>query len=268
MQRTPEYVGRADEGPPRTVAVTGAGSGIGAAVLRHLSDAGSKVIGVDQRNAEIEADLSTPTGRQKATATVAAHARDSLEGAVVCAGVGPHVGTTALIVSVNYFGAVAVLDGLLPALARGDAPAAVAICSNAASLTPCDEPLLDALLGGDEAAARARADTLDGATVYGTSKLALARAVRKRAGAWGQARVRLNAVAPGPVDTPLLAAGLQHPVLGPLIEALPVPLGRRATPDEIARAVAFLLEPTNGFVHGSVLFVDGGSDALMRPAAL
>jgi len=75
-------------------------------------------------------------------------------------------------------------------------------------------------------------------------------------------------VAPGPVDTPLLAGGLEDPVLGPLIEALPVPMGRRATPAEIAAAIGFLLDPANSFVHGSVLFVDGGSDALLRPDIL
>ena len=100
------------------------------------------------------------------------------------------------------------------------------------------------------------------------SKLALTRAMRRRVGAWGRAGVRLNAVAPGPVDTPLLTGGLEDPVLGPLIEALPVPMGRRANPAEIAAAIGFLLDPANGYIHGSVLFVDGGSDALFRPDSL
>ena len=100
------------------------------------------------------------------------------------------------------------------------------------------------------------------------SKLALARAVRRRAGTWAEHGVRLNAVAPGPVDTPLLAGGLEDPVLGPLIDALPIPLGRRGNPAEIAAAVACLLDPAHGYIHGSVLFVDGGSDALLRPDAI
>jgi len=49
---------------------------------------------------------------------------------------------------------------------------------------------------------------------------------------------------------------------------LPVPLGRAAPPEEIAAAVAFLLGPDASYVHGSVLFVDGGSDAAVRPGAL
>jgi NAD(P)-dependent dehydrogenase (short-subunit alcohol dehydrogenase family) len=144
----------------------------------------------------------------------------------------------------------------------------VAVSSNAASLTPARDDLLQFLLEGQEDKASACAAGLDGSTVYGTSKLALTRAVRRRAGTWGRAGVRLNAVAPGPVDTPLLAGGLEDPVLGPLIEALPVPMRRRATATEIAAAIGFLLDPANGYVHGSVLFVDGGSDALLRPDIL
>ena len=97
------------------------------------------------------------------------------------------------------------------------------------------------------------------------SKLALTRALRRRAGTWAAEGVRLNAVAPGPVDTPLLAGSLADETLGPLVEALPVPLRRRATANEIAAAVGFLLDPAQGYVHGSILFVDGGSDALLRP---
>ena len=78
------------------------------------------------------------------------------------------------------------------------------------------------------------------------------------------ADVRLNLVAPGPVQTPLLQGTLDDPVLGPLVELLPVPLGRAAEPAEIAGPIAFLLSSEAAMIHGSVLFVDGGSDALFR----
>ena len=191
-----------------------------------------------------------------------------VDGVVVCAGLGPHVKPTDLIASVNFFGALEVLDGLLPSLSRGEAAAAVALASNSAGITPPHQGLIDAFGAEDEETARAVALSLDGATVYGMSKLSLARAIRSRAARWGDAGVRLNAVAPGPIDTPLLEASLRDQTLGPLVEALPIPLGRRGTPSEIASAVAFLLDPANGFVHGSVLFVDGGSDALLRPNAV
>jgi NAD(P)-dependent dehydrogenase (short-subunit alcohol dehydrogenase family) len=220
---------------------------------------------VDLHDAEVVADLSGAEGRAEAVTTTTELAGGHLDGVVACAGLGPHVRPFESIVSVNYFGALAYLDGLLPALARGEAPAAVAISSNGATLTPKNQALVDILLSDDEEGARALAATLDGATVYGMSKLAMTRGLRRRTAAWAADGVRLNAVAPGPVDTPLLAASLADQTLGPLVEALPVPVGRRANPHEIAGAVGFLLDPVNGFVHGSLLFVDGGSDALLRP---
>ena len=249
----------------RVVAVTGAASGIGAAVVAELEAGGARVVGVDVHDAQVVADLSTPEGCAEAVRAVTEAAHGRLDGAVACAGLGPHVRPTAGIARVNYFGALRVLDGLLPALRGGTGPAAVAISSNSAGITPPDEPLLAALAAEDEADALARAEALDGATVYGMSKLALARAVRRRAQAWGAAGVRLNAVAPGPVDTPLLDASRADPTLGPLVDALPIPLARRARPQEIASVVAFLLGARSSYVHGSVLFADGGSDALLRP---
>ncbi len=239
---------------------------MGAAVSAKLAQAGDRVIGVDLRGEQVEADLSTPAGRQAAIAGVLAAADGPLDGVVACAGLGPHVDPTAALVAVNYFGAVEILDGLRDALSQSADPAAVAISSNSIGLIPMDDSeLIDRMLAHDEAGALAASARFDGASVYGMTKHALARAVRLRAGSWGEAGVRLNAVAPGPVNTPLLQGSIDDPVLGPLVDALPVPLGRRAEADEIADLVLFLLSPVSGYVHGSVVFADGGTDALVRP---
>jgi NAD(P)-dependent dehydrogenase (short-subunit alcohol dehydrogenase family) len=265
-----DVVGHRRQVTDRVVAVTGSASGIGAAVTAALRAQGVRVVGVDLRDADVEADLSGEPGRARTVASVTDAAGGRLHGLVACAGIGPHVRPAGAIARVNFFGTLAVVDGLLPALAAsaGEEPAAVVISSNSAGITPRDDALLDAMEQGDETVASARADEVDGAVVYGTSKLAVARAVRRRAADWGASGVRLNAVAPGPVDTPLLDASRADPVYGPLVDALPVPLGRRAAPQEIASVVTFLLGDGARYVHGSVLFVDGGTDALLRPEAL
>ena len=248
------------------IAITGSASGLGAALRARLESDGRTVIGVDLHDQEISADLSTPEGRVAAVDAVREASGGSLSGAVACAGLGPQVRPHRLIAAVNYYGATSFLDGVGPLIGRGGA--AVAVASNSATMTPeDDEGLVDLLLQGDEEAALEVADRIHGAFVYGMSKLALSRAVRGRVGEWGERGVRLNAIAPGPIDTPLLQGGLDDPELGPLIEALPVPLDRRASADEIAAVAQFLLSDDAAYVHGSIVFCDGGSDALVRPAS-
>lgn len=249
----------------RRVAVSGSASGIGAAVQRRLRGDGAEVIGVDLDDAEVIGDLATPDGRASVVGEVLDRSGGSLDAVVACAGIGPHTQEVPRIAAVNYFGALGLLDGLLPALQEGEHPAAVAMVSNSLGIIPVDEALVKALLDGDEKAAESAAASVDGATAYGNSKYALALAIRRRAAVWGEAGVRLNGVAPGPVDTPLLQASIDDPVLGPHVDDLPVPLGRRGAPAEIAGIVAFLLSGAAALIHGSIVFADGGTDAVLRP---
>ncbi len=245
--------------------VTGSAGGLGRAICERVAAEGHRVIGVDVRDADVVADLSNPEARAAAVAEVERASGGVLDGLVACAGLGGTVKPASLVARVNYFGAVGILDGLRPCLARGANPAAVAISSNSATaVPPGDDGLVELFLDGDEEGAAKLADESDGELVYARSKLALARAVRRRVPDWGKDGIRINAVAPGPVLTPLTEAALQHPVSGPLIRAFPVPLDRWGEPSEIAEAVWFLLGPHSAWIHGVVLFVDGGTDALLR----
>jgi NAD(P)-dependent dehydrogenase (short-subunit alcohol dehydrogenase family) len=248
--------------------VSGCATGIGAATRARLEAQGCEVIGIDLAGVEVEADLSLPAGRKAAIDAVLERSGGRLDRAVMCAGLGGHIDDIAAVVSVNYFGAVELLDGLLPALREGDAPAAVAICSNSAQMMEsiAEADFVQSLLDHDEERAREQVCAAgQGQVAYMGSKNALGRAIRRRAREWGQAGVRLNAVAPGVTRTPLLEGGLASPGSGEAIRALEVPLDRWAEPDEIAGVVAFLLGPEAANVHGAVWYTDGGTDAVVRP---
>jgi 3alpha-hydroxysteroid 3-dehydrogenase len=246
-------------------AVTGSARGIGGAIRARLEAGGHDVIGVDLAGQEVEADLSTPDGRAAAIAAVTDLADDTLDGLVVCAGLPPTFQPVETVAQVNYFGAVELLDGLRPLLERAEAGSAVAISSNSLGTVPdADEPLIGPLLAGDVDAAVAAAAALHGTQVYGMSKRALARAVRHRAPTWAEAGVRLNAVAPGATQTALFQETLDDPEIGRFVADFPIPVGRRGNVDDIAQAVWFVLVEAT-FMVGSVLFVDGGSDAELRP---
>jgi NAD(P)-dependent dehydrogenase (short-subunit alcohol dehydrogenase family) len=250
-----------------TCAITGSASGIGLAIRRKLEAEGARVIGVDLRDAEVRADLSTPDGRRAAVSGVLAGCGGRLDRLVLSAGVGAHVRPPSLVAAVNYFGAVEPLDGLFAALRAGESPAALVVASNSAQLAPLDDhPYVAALLAGDEAEAARLADAGGSPIVaYMGAKHALGRAVRRRAGEWGRAGVRLNAIAPGPVKTPLLAGDMADPVTGPAIGKLSIPLGRMGEPEEVAELAAFLLGERARWIHGSIYYIDGGNDAEVRP---
>jgi NAD(P)-dependent dehydrogenase (short-subunit alcohol dehydrogenase family) len=248
----------------RTVCISGAASGIARALAEQLRAGGDRVIGVDLRDADVIADLSTADGRAAAVAGVLTASDGRLDGLAALAGVGPQVGAVAQV-TVNYFGAVALLDGLRGALARGDAPAALVASSIAATVAPVDVAIVDASLAGDEGTAVELSAKVDGGIGYATSKLCLARYVRRNAPAWAADGIRLNALAPGNTHSQLTRGALDDPQFGPMMEAVPVPRGSWAEPPEIAAAAAWALSPAASFLIGSFFVVDGGTDALVRP---
>ena len=249
-----------------TIVVTGAASGIGAATCVRLEKEGQRVIGVDRSpGVEVVADLGSQEGRRLAVEAIREASGDRLEGVVSAAGLGPY-DEAGPVARVNYFGAMAMLDDLLDLLARGSAPAAVGISSVGAVFTQLLVPgFVEACLAGDEESAVACMEGHDGNTAYVCAKHALALAVKQRAPTWGERGVRLNAVAPGSTETAMLARLHDDPALGPPVRALPIPLGRTAPASELASAIVFLLGPDASFVHGTVLKVDGGSEAVIRP---
>ncbi|OBH84671.1 NAD-dependent epimerase [Mycobacterium scrofulaceum] len=255
-----------------TYAVTGSASGMGQVVVRKLRAAGHRVIGVDIQDADVVADLSTPDGRRAAAAFVSAASDGRLDGAVLAAGVGPTPGpgSASRILAVNFFGVVELVEAWQPALAASGGAKVVVVGSNSSTTMPLvPKRAVRALLERDAKRAecalrmfRAAAPSM----AYGASKIAVARWVRRTAvtPAWAGAGIRLNAIAPGAVMTPLLERQLATPREAKAIRSFPVPVGGFGNPTHLADWMVFMLSDAAEFLCGSVVFVDGGSDAYFR----
>jgi NAD(P)-dependent dehydrogenase (short-subunit alcohol dehydrogenase family) len=256
----------------RAVVVTGAASGIGAATTNYLRERGARVITADLRDADVISNLATPQGRAALVDGVAKLSGGAVDAVIANAGGGP----LETSVQLNFFGAVATLEGLRPLLARSAAPRAVAV-SSIGSLFASRQDLVDACLAGDEAAAVAVARRVGDdvakmgveapqvrEAVYGNAKLALnyrCRALASNAN-WAGAGILLNVVALGLYDTPAATFILRDSSrrqsmldLTPLRGALP---GR---PEDAAALLSWLTSPENAQLTGQVLFADGGFES-------
>ncbi|PRY70084.1 NAD(P)-dependent dehydrogenase (short-subunit alcohol dehydrogenase family) [Glaciihabitans tibetensis] len=248
--------------------VTGAASGIGKATAELLTARGDIVIGVDLSAADVVVDLGTPEGRSGLVEEVIRLSRGTIDGIIAVAGLSH---ATPATVAVNYFGMVATLEGLRPLLARSEAPRAVGVASMS-SLLPVDDKLVAAMRAGNEGAALARTVAIAkhpelAARVYASTKKAFAQWIRRTAATsdWAGANIPLNAIAPGIVLTPMV-----EPMLATergreqIRTGVPMPLGGFAEPIVPARLLAWLAGPENTHVCGQVIFVDGGSDVVIR----
>ncbi|WP_306322223.1 MULTISPECIES: SDR family oxidoreductase [unclassified Streptomyces] len=255
-----------------TIAVTGAGSGMGATLTERLRAQGHTVIGVDLKNADVTADLGTPEGRAHAVAEITRISGGRLDGFLPFAGITGGAGRpSSLLVSVNYFGAIRLVEGLRPALAATGNASVVFASSNSTTTQPdWPERVATACLAGDEAEARRTADEAGaddgGIGAYPATKAALAWYARTRAAEYQADGIRLNAVAPGYIDTPMTRAAAEDPATAEGIKQFlaSIPAGRAGTAEEIAELVEFLLSPKSSYCVGSVFYADGGLDAGLR----
>jgi len=254
----------------RTYVVTGAASGIGAATSKLLKEAGNKVIGVDINDTDVVADLSTPQGRIDAANKAIELAGGNIDAVIACAGLAHPIAKT---VSVNYFGMTEFLDALAPTLAKAEAPRA-ALISSMASLMPNDKALVEAMcVDDDEDKALARAQELVDAgggmeqLIYSSTKRAIARWVRRESikDHWACKGIPLNAVGPGIVRTPMVADMIAtEEARAALDEQVPMPCNYYLEPEDVARLLIWLTSIENSHVTGQTIYIDGGSDAVLR----
>lgn len=239
--------------------VTGAARGIGEAVVRRLASEGAGIAAADLDAgglATLAADLAAKGTR---IVTAAFDTRDSaatdafvaraietlgrLDGAVPCAGIARAARAEVMsdaafadVLGINLTGVFYTCRAVGRVLLAQGAGAIVTLASITAK-------------GGQPGRAN-----------YAASKWGLVGLTKSLAVEWGHRGVRVNAVAPNGVDTPMIRDGIPPAFLdGVMLDR--TPLGRLATPAEIAGVIAFLLSAEAAYINGAVLEVDGGLTA-------
>lgn len=240
--------------------VTGAGSGIGAATSRLLASRGARVVAADidlsaatrvaadiERNGgdalSLRVDVSDPASVEQAVASATREGADALDLAVNAAGITGRLAPCAKfdlddwqrIIGVNLTGTFLCMRSQIRSMIGKGAGAIVNVSS---------------IMGSH---------ALPGTIAYAASKHGVEGLTKAAALDYAKQGIRINAIAPGYVDTPMIAGG-NLSVQEKIVAMHPV--GRIAQPDELANVIAFLLSDDASFVTGSVYLADGGFSAV------
>lgn len=251
-------------------AVTGGSSGIGAKTVELLKDAGHRVYNIDVNNGDITANLASDEGRQFVIDELGRLSPEGLDGLICCAGVSNSCGNLKLIISLNYFGAVRLAEGVFDLLKKRRG-ACVVVASNTISQGAARMDVVNLLNNQmDESRVLALMEKLDpkkdAHSMYVATKYALARWMRRVSADWAAQGVRMNAIAPGNVETAMTAK--LSPYERVAVLALPIPTlygqDKLMDPEDIAKSIVFLASSQSSGVNGVILFCDGGTDALLN----
>jgi NAD(P)-dependent dehydrogenase (short-subunit alcohol dehydrogenase family) len=240
--------------PTRTLLLTGASRGIGHATVKRFGAAGWRVLTVSRhefseycpweggRENHIQLDLADLDGLPAAIESIRAMLPDGrLDAMVNNAAISPKasdggrlgvmgtdIAAWSQVFAVNFFSVAMLGRGLIEELTT-----AKGTILNVTSI------------------AGTRVHPFAG-TAYATSKAALATLTREMAAEFGERGVRVNAIAPGEIDTSILSPGTDE-----LVER-EIPMHRLGTPEEVAATIYFLCSDSASYVNGAEIHINGG----------
>ena len=240
----------------KVAVVTGAAGGIGRAICRRFAEEGAEVAALDISATGLDAMASALPGVLPVVADITDHAAVLAAIGTVMARLGridilvnnagwdapkPFLETTpdfwTKIIAINLLGPLQIHHAALPHMARAGGGAVVNIASDAGRVGSSGEAVYAACKGGI---------------------IAFTKTLARECAGQG---IRLNAVCPGPTDTPLLRSFLAEGAYGQkLFDGLKraIPLKRLGEPEDIPGIVAFLASADAGFITGEVISVSGG----------
>jgi NAD(P)-dependent dehydrogenase (short-subunit alcohol dehydrogenase family) len=240
------------------IVVTGAAQGIGAAIAARLVDAGAAVVLMD-----LDGELVEATAARLGTSAIPVQGdvavRADVQRAVrTCVDRVGH-----LDVMVAHAG----IADVAPLLDVSDDAWRRVFDVNVHGVFHCTQEAGRAMRGrGGSIVVTASTNAVqveENLVGYSTSKGAVVTFVRAAALDLARHGIRINAVAPGVVNTRIARWVVEDPVLGPqYLEK--IPLGRFGAPDDIAKAVAFLASPDSSYMTGQTLILDGGQTLGIR----
>lgn len=236
----------------RRAAVTGAGSGIGAALAAILAREGWQVLCIDRDGAAARCVAASLPAAAVAHAALALDVADeaavvrafagagTLDGLATCAGVADL--TPSLEVTADIFRHVHEVNVIGTFLCVREA---------ARSMRPGARICTVASIAG------MRGGGLSGTAAYAASKGAVLALTRNLARVLGPRGIAVNTIAPGATETPMLTDALRDEAHRARLEGMTA-LGRLGSAGEVAEGIAWLLSPRASYVHGATLVADGG----------